>query len=162
MPVPVSGTGIRIVGQRVDGESQQHLGEWLATWAELRVAAERAVAAGTDPAGSGWDLAGLLLHVAAWWREGTARVPALLGGAPSVDYDVDAFNEAATARATTAEAALADLVQAAGLYTMLLAGLRDRDYDVGDGSVRAWAEAAGVRHPRLHLRDLSATSGSKG
>jgi hypothetical protein len=53
------------------------------------------------PPGEAWSVRDLTAHAAAWLAEANDRIPRLLAGAPSVRYDVDDFNAAAVARAST-------------------------------------------------------------
>jgi hypothetical protein len=53
------------------------------------------------PPGEVWSVRDLAAHIAAWLAEANDRIPRLLAGAASVQYDVDAFNQASVARAAT-------------------------------------------------------------
>jgi hypothetical protein len=46
-----------------------------------------------------WTLLDLVGHLAAWLEEGARRIPQLLAGAPSKDYDAELFNDEAVHRA---------------------------------------------------------------
>jgi len=72
------------------------IGTFSETYDSLIIAASRAVTRGDREDGDGsWGVRDVLGHVAAWTDEASRRIPLLLAGAPSLDYDADAFNEAA-------------------------------------------------------------------
>jgi hypothetical protein len=52
-----------------------------------------------DTVNDGWTLLDLVGHLASWLEEGARRIPQLVAGAQSKDYDDDMFNEEAVHRA---------------------------------------------------------------
>ncbi len=74
------------------------LGAFAEAYDSLIIAAGRAVTRGDREGGNGsWGVREALGHVTAWTDEAARRIPLLIAGAPSLDYDADVFNAAAIA-----------------------------------------------------------------
>ncbi len=104
----------------------------------------------------GWSAREVVIHIAAWLAEGCERVPALMAGAPSRDYDPDAFNAAAlkAAAGLSPAGALGAYKRAADRFETIAADLRDDDLDE-EPDVRAWLENAARVLITEHLEELS-------
>ncbi|MGD9892207.1 MAG: DinB family protein [Dehalococcoidia bacterium] len=78
---------------------------------------------GHAPAPGTWSAREIVIAVAAWLDEANDRIPRLLAGAPEVEYNRAAFNEAALDRAGewSYEQARGALRRAADRYDMMIA-----------------------------------------
>jgi len=101
------------------------------------------------PAPGQWSARDILAHIAAWIEEANDRIPRLLAGAPSLAYDLDAFNAAAVARAAewTGDQTLAAFRRAADRFEAIVGGTDAADI-VDAEEALAWLRA--TAHDLMH------------
>ena len=109
-----------------------------------------------------WSPREVVVHIAAWLGEAGERIPAVMAGAPSKDYDVDAFNAAAIRAAVgwSPEQVLGAYKRAADRFEAIAAELSDDDLHE-EPDVRAWLESAARVMITEHLAALGAAVGSR-
>ena len=107
------------------------------------------------PVAGAWVPREVVIHIAAWLREAGERIPALMAGVPSREYDADAFNTAAVAAARdwSPALALAAYTRAADRFEAIAADLTDDDLDE-EPDVRAWLESAARVLITEHLHEV--------
>lgn len=107
------------------------------------------------PASNAWSARDLVIHVAAWLEEANDRIPRLMAGAPEVDYDSDAFNAAAVARAEgwTHEQAVGAFRRGADRFEMIIAESNPAEL-AEEPSVMRWIESMARELMDEHARDL--------
>lgn len=101
-----------------------------------------AVAGHPEAAVGTWSGEDVLLHVAAWDREGVAEVRRRLAGEPARHYDFDAFNAAAVGRLRNLDDAArrAEFEAAGEAFAALVLGLPDEA--LADGAAgEDWASS---------------------
>jgi len=135
------------------------IGGFSEAYDNLLIAASRAVTQGDREGGNGdWGVRKVLRHVGAWMDEAARRIPLLLVGAPSLDYDADAFNEA-TVR-SLGDRGLGevrdDLDRSQARLVTLLDTLDESAFSPG-GAAHEWITAQTV-HMQHHARDLDPES----
>ena len=115
----------------------------------------------TATAPDAWSARDLIAHAAAWIGEANDRIPRLLAGAPSVEYDVDAFNAAAVARAAawTPDQALAAFRRAADRFEAIVAETDAAEIADSEDAM-AWLESIALRVMDEHFADLDRLAGS--
>ena len=107
------------------------------------------------PPGEAWGLRDLVAHAAAWLEEANDRIPRLLAGAPSLAYDVDAFNAAAVERAAdwTAQQALGAFRRAADRYDVIVSESDPADLAESDEVMR-WLRSVGSALMNEHFGEI--------
>jgi len=110
---------------------------------------------GQPPELGAWSARDLLVHVAAWIDEANDRIPRLLAGAPSVGYDVDAFNAAAVARAAgwSWEQALGGFRRAADRFEAIVAESDPVDI-LASGDAMDWLRSIASAVMNEHFGDI--------
>ncbi|GHO85890.1 DinB family protein [Dictyobacter formicarum] len=103
---------------------------------------------------NGWGAWEVIAHIAAWEVEGSQRIPALLAGASSKDYDTTEFNANALAQAQGQmfEQLEAALRQSHQRLISLLDALDARHFNDG-GLVHDWMLAS-INHSNEHAQAL--------
>lgn len=108
-----------------DTDVTAYLEEFRASRRELmrRLAAIPVEQRDVPPDAGAWSARDLLAHIAAWIDEANDRIPRLMAGASSNEYDVDAYNAAAVARAAawTPDQALGAFRRAADRFEAIVA-----------------------------------------
>ncbi|GCE07508.1 DinB family protein [Dictyobacter aurantiacus] len=102
----------------------------------------------------GWGAWEVVAHLAAWEVEGSQRIPALLAGAGSKDYDTTEFNAGALAQAQgqTFEQVEASFRQAHQRLVSLLDALDARHFNEG-GLAHEWVLVS-TNHNNEHAQAL--------
>jgi len=120
----------------------------------LLIAADAAVTRGDPRDDGGWGVRDVLVHIAAWEAEATERIPLILAGAASREYDPDAFNDAAIAAFgdRLLHEARDDLERTHGRLLSLLDDLDEAAFAPG-GAAHEWVTAM-ARHSQEHARAL--------
>ncbi len=139
---------------------EEVLGGFSEAYDSLIIAASRAVTRGDREGGNGdWGVREVLGHVAAWTDEATMRIPLLLAGAPSLDYDADAFNAAAITSFDNLSLGEVrdDLDRSQARLVTLLDTLDESAFSPG-GAAHEWITAQTV-HMQHHARDLNGEDG---
>ncbi len=135
------------------------LGAFSEAYDSLLIAANRAVTRGDREGGAGdWGMREALGHVGAWIDEAARRIPLLLAGTPSLDYDADAFNKAAVR--SLGDRSLGEvrdeLDRSQARLVTLLDTLDESAFSPG-GAAHEWITAQTV-HMQHHARDLDPES----
>ncbi len=135
------------------------IGGFSEAYDSLIIAASRAVTRGDREGSDGdWGVRKVLGHVGAWMDEAAGRIPLLLAGAPSLDYDADAFNAAAITSLDNLSLGEVrdDLDRPQERLVTLLDTLDESAFSPG-GAAHEWITAQTV-HMQHHARDLDPES----
>lgn len=100
------------------------------------------------------SLDGLLAHVIAWWEDGTRVIQRMQSdaGFQNPDYDVDAFNAAASSRAGESTVAITDIFeQRRAQMAALVVGLSEDD--LADERINTRLRYEIIVHMQEHLLD---------
>jgi len=121
---------------------------------DLLIAADAAVTRGDQHDDGGWGVRETLAHIGGWEVEATQRIPQLLAGAPTRDYDADTFNVDAVAvhEGQSLHEVRDSLERAYARLVNLLDGLDEAAFTPGGGAWE-WVGAL-TRHAHEHAREL--------
>jgi hypothetical protein len=106
-----------------------------------------------------WSAREIVVCVAAWLDEANDRIPRLIAGAPEVEYDRDAFKDAALVRAEgwSYEQALGNFRRAADRFDMMIAE-SNADELASEPPVMRWIEFVAGTLMEKHAAELDRLS----
>ncbi len=135
------------------------LGAFSEAYDSLLIAASRAVTRGDREGGNNdWGVRDVLGHIIAWTDEASRRIPLLLAGAPSLDYDADAFNaEAITSVDDLSLGEVRDDLDRSQARLVTLLDTLDKSAFSPGGAAHEWITAQ-TAHMQHHARDLDPES----
>lgn len=136
------------------------IGGFSEAYDSLLIAASRAVTRGDREGGDGsWGVREVLGHVGAWMDEAARRIPLLLAGAPSLDYDADAFNaEAITSLGDRGLGEVRDELDRSQARLVTLLDTLDESAFAPGSAAHEWVTAQ-TAHMQHHAHELGGEDG---